>query len=829
MLPIAFLCVVASAVAAVGHPNHGGSHLAARGDLPRLPGYYAPPQVFAHGSPMDSPPSVVTGFAAQSTSLEDLAKAFIARKIGEGVENLKVTSSITDPLTGTTFMHLVQTMGGIEISNLVSNVNLDVHGNIISSGHPVPVRLMSPQPKERVRRASYSAKDAVIAAAKALGHPTAGLKFRLTARDGGGFSGAPVSLSARGEVPVKEKFFSTADGRILKVWEVEVEQDDFWGQLLISAETNEPIASTNWMSDSQFDFDVDPILPSEPNFEDFEGKLDEDDAIFYVDDEIDVSAELDDEDGENTALLGTRTSRLQRTTGVRTSRSRGTRVKTTRSRETRVRTTRSRETRVRTTRSRKTQVRTTRTRTHRTRTRGGSRTISASTHESTTTLSPTSTATSTLTRTIHVPTSATTRTTTVTFSLPTTTTRLSSTVTRLTPTFTYPPVASLPTATFTGAMPTPTFLAVPFNEESMDSDQQLFINPAVETKASPKGWFDNLQINNELITSGNNVRAARVGRLGVSRENGRFDYPYNVTEDATTDANIDAAIANTFYVSNMYHDLLYGYGFDESSANFQHDNFGKGGYDEDAVLAFVQSADGFNNANFGTPPDGYSPRMRMYVFDQSSPLRDSDLDNGVIIHELTHGLSNRLTGGTGNANCLQTIEARGMGEGWSDAVAWWTSMKPHFTRETTRTIGRYVLNNTSGFRVYPYSTDKAINPFTYSIVPTLFSSHAIGTVWSAALYEVYWNMVDAAGFTEDIFDATRNEGNVRFLRNLVTGMKLQNCNPTFLSARDAFLQADRVNHDGRFVCEIWRGFSKRGLGVNATAGVENSELGDGCA
>jgi len=46
-------------------------------------------------------------------------------------------------------------------------------------------------------------------------------------------------------------------------------------------------------------------------------------------------------------------------------------------------------------------------------------------------------------------------------------------------------------------------------------------------------------------------------------------------------------------------------------------------------------------------------------------------------------------------------------------------------------------------------------------------------------------------------------------------MKLQPCNPNFVQARDAILQADLANHLGRNLCRFWRGFAKRGLGVNA--------------
>ena len=58
--------------------------------------------------------------------------------------------------------------------------------------------------------------------------------------------------------------------------------------------------------------------------------------------------------------------------------------------------------------------------------------------------------------------------------------------------------------------------------------------------------------------------------------------------------------------------------------------------------------------------------MRMFLWDITSPMRDGALENDIVAHENTHGISNRLTGG-GTGRCLQTTEAGGMGEGWSDA------------------------------------------------------------------------------------------------------------------------------------------------------------------
>ena len=58
--------------------------------------------------------------------------------------------------------------------------------------------------------------------------------------------------------------------------------------------------------------------------------------------------------------------------------------------------------------------------------------------------------------------------------------------------------------------------------------------------------------------------------------------------------------------------------------------------------------------------------MQMYIFPGPSPDRSSGLDHDVLLHELTHGTSNRLHN---NATGLNTAMSAGMGEGWSDFYA----------------------------------------------------------------------------------------------------------------------------------------------------------------
>jgi hypothetical protein len=108
---------------------------------------------------------------------------------------------------------------------------------------------------------------------------------------------------------------------------------------------------------------------------------------------------------------------------------------------------------------------------------------------------------------------------------------------------------------------------------------------------------------------------------------------------------------------------IVGFIFTEAARNFQQDNFGRGGLGNDFVRAEAQDSSGTNNANFSTPPDGSLPRMQMFIFTGPNPDRDGDLDQEIVLHELTHGTSNRLHA---NASGLNSNTSRGMGEGWSD-------------------------------------------------------------------------------------------------------------------------------------------------------------------
>lgn len=491
-------------------------------------------------------------------------------------------------------------------------------------------------------------------------------------------------------------------------------------------------------------------------------------------------------------------------------------------------------------------------------------------------------------------------------------------------------------------------------------------NPADPT-ASPFGWHDtNGAAGAEFTDSrGNNVDAHTdldannvFGGIDIRSEGGPnliFNDPLDLNLGPETYREF--AVTNLFYWNNLMHDITYQYGFDEPSGNFQTNNYGNGGAGNDAVQADAQDGSDVNNANFSTPPDGFVPRMQMYVFtypfsqlvtvnspgsiagdyianpsnnggtangltadvtivvdgtppnddaceaitndltgdialirwnqgacnssvfianaaaagavaaiiidntdeprtnfggspdipsvaigaadgqllvdtivggdpvnatiDDNSvaePNRDSDLDAGIIAHEYGHGISNRLTGGPGSSGCLFGDEQGG--EGWSD---WWTLSlftQVGDTRATVRGTGNYVSFlpiDGAGIRNFPYSTDLGINPQTYADIAATNIPHGVGEIWAAMLWEVFWNLVEKHGYDADLYSGSG--GNNLAIQLVIDGMKLQNCGPTFVDARNAILAADVANNGGANQCEIWNGFAKRGLGFSSIAGT----------
>lgn len=355
----------------------------------------------------------------------------------------------------------------------------------------------------------------------------------------------------------------------------------------------------------------------------------------------------------------------------------------------------------------------------------------------------------------------------------------------------------------------------------------LVVNPA-NTLASPFGWHDtNGAAGAEFtVTTGNNVEAYTDTDNNNSPDAGsapsggaalNFDFAINLAGAPSTYR--PAAVTNLFYWNNIIHDVQYQYGFDEAAGNFQVNNYGRGGAGNDSVRAEAQDGGGTNNANFGTPADGSRPRMQMYVWTSPNPDRDGDLDAGIVVHEYGHGISNRLVGGPANVNCLTNRQQPG--EGLSD---WWAlayTARTSDTGATPRGMGTYALGqatNGAGIRTQRYSTDPAVNTWTYASINGMAVPHGVGSVWAQAAWEVYWKLVDQWGFSSNLYNATGSAGNQRAMLYVNEGLKNTACNPTFTQVRDGIIQAATDNHGGEDVCRVWEAFAAFGLGTNAVSG-----------
>ncbi|KAI3612856.1 putative extracellular elastinolytic metalloproteinase precursor [Moniliophthora roreri] len=254
--------------------------------------------------------------------------------------------------------------------------------------------------------------------------------------------------------------------------------------------------------------------------------------------------------------------------------------------------------------------------------------------------------------------------------------------------------------------------------------------------ASPFGWHND-GITNTTVTAGNNV----ITYIGAERP-----------RQPLGQAALSSSTTHAFYVINSFHDVLYLYGFTESTFNFQTNNFDKGGLGNDRVLwGSLGKCGSFSS---------------LHGIMQGEMLL---LENDIPIHEMTHGLTNRLTGG-GTVRCLQTTEVAGLGEGWSDAVV-----------EYAFHLFAFVLT-----RMLNTMITGLPNPETQLVVNCdLISFKAIGE-GANILHNIYATLVTERGWSSTVrTDASGSEGNVVWLQLLVGGLSLQPCNPDFTSARDA--------------------------------------------
>ncbi len=506
--------------------------------------------------------------------------------------------------------------------------------------------------------------------------------------------------------------------------------------------------------------------------------------------------------------------------------------------------------------------------------------------------------------------------------------------------------------------------ALPIEAPTFGS-RSIVNNPWV-LSASPEGWHSD-GINHYTDTKGNNTETFSaelddnldvINKVYVSGGNNiNFDFPFNPISNI--EGNLNASVSDLFYTVNMIHDIYYKLGFTETAKNFQKNNFGNGGLDNDPIEVISFKLIG-NNAGYDSTPDGTSPRLAIYLYknirflqyiepvaaqsrkyksmksffgpaltttgmignvkrsevidactslaanslankiglmrfgnceptvkvknaqnagaiaaiiynDSTTtdmlPFQGNDssitiptvridnaegeyiswllsqgtmvnvklvddftnegainasLDKSIVIHEYTHGLSNRLTG-TG-FGCLNTnVSREQMGEGWSDFYALMLTNRPEYNSNTSRGHASYAEGEQTdglGDRPAKYSTSFSINNYTYGMTNGM-EQHSIGFVWATMLWDLHWKYAEKYGYSSDVMANTIN-GSTRILQLVIDGLKLQPCNPTFIEGRDAILAADQATTGGEDKCMIWNTFARRGLGINASAGSKTN-------
>lgn len=318
--------------------------------------------------------------------------------------------------------------------------------------------------------------------------------------------------------------------------------------------------------------------------------------------------------------------------------------------------------------------------------------------------------------------------------------------------------------------------------------------------------------------------------------------PLSFVNPAANFADFEAATANLFAMHNIVHDWSYLLGFTEVNSNLQLHNFGNTSIlrANDPEIGSSQAGrltvNGRDNANQLTLQDGIPGITNQYLW-QALPgaiypaaCVDGAFDMAIIIHEYTHAISNRMTGGPDGP--LGGGQGGNMGEAWSDLTAIEYLQAFDLTpvsNESPFAMSVYVTGDPeAGIR--NYAIDKSPLNFTsFQYDPNgLGSPHADSEIWGAVNYEVRQALIDKyqAQFPfEDkkvqkqcgmgIRSSHACPGNRRWVQMLFDGLVIQPANPGMLDARDAMLASDMIRYGGENQFEMWDAFARRGMGENA--------------
>ncbi|QRV95445.1 extracellular metalloproteinase MEP [Ceratobasidium sp. AG-Ba] len=333
---------------------------------------------------------------------------------------------------------------------------------------------------------------------------------------------------------------------------------------------------------------------------------------------------------------------------------------------------------------------------------------------------------------------------------------------------------------------------------------------------------------NYTSTGGNNVIAEaswadEQGEVHTFRPNYgpglMFDFPYpeNASQHTPSMSSrecANATVTQYFYLANTFHDLMFLYGFEEESGNFQQYNFGRSEGEQDAVIVNVRDGNSIENTSFTATPDGQSAYYQVNARSFCNPLGREEIETRALFHALSLGLVSRLTGGPRDLTCLGYGEAAGLRMGWSGFIS--------------GLVRGVVMNDTSTPEDFEsmqrtFNARHASRPLMYDelLCKNLEEAYAVGEIWADVLGEVLRKLILKHGLSDSLFppnerdyksiaESTTKHGNTLMLQLIINGLKLQPCRPTFLQARDAIIAADQDLTGGQNKCLLWEAFASRG-------------------
>lgn len=394
--------------------------------------------------------------------------------------------------------------------------------------------------------------------------------------------------------------------------------------------------------------------------------------------------------------------------------------------------------------------------------------------------------------------------------------------------------------------------------------------------AAPGPWdfLTNAQVPS-FTTVGNNANTHEAWASPLS-PGGLAQAPVSPTQDYTdefTDAwnnsgcspaelvpggnDILASVTNLFSVHNRMHDYAYYLGFDEGNYNMQLDNLGRGGVEGDQEIGNAQAGAitggqptylGRDNANQITLQDGIPGITNQYLFQPIAgafyaPCTDGGLDMGIVGHEYTHAISNRMVAGPDEG--LTSNQGAAMGESWSDLVAAEYQFSHGYDNGgNVWAVGVYATGN-EDVAIRDYAINR--NPLNYSdygFDTTGDEVHADGEIWNGTQWSVRQAIVDrldGRGRNYD-YENRRHQllcaqatpdyalppascpGNRRWVQLMFDSFLLQQGATSMLDARDAMIAADRMRFGGQDVEVMWDAFARRGMGAGAS--VPDADSGD---